>query len=309
MASQPVSALTAILGTAVDSATDLLYLVDTSAGTSESKKMLISELGLVPGMRYEASGTLGKPGFGPTGTSANGWYWVSATATTLVIGTNTPIVGFNATGLTWDVTKIMGWTSGTDVTAARDAALSRTGAGVLALGNGTASDVSGTLKVASIDSGGASNLVLKYNGVSTVTIGAANTPITVAGLTTGTNADTLCLSAGGVILIQAAACTISSLRFKEKVKQYSDGALDIIRKLNPITFKMKNADKPNADWNYDKPQVGLAAEDVAKVVPLAAIYEQDGKTPKSYRQEALIAVLTKGMQELVGRLEKVEARV
>lgn len=127
--------------------------------------------------------------------------------------------------------------------------------------------------------------------------------------TTGTNADFLCLSSGGVVLLQTTACTISSLRFKEKVRQYSDGALDIIRKLNPITFKMKNADKPNADWNYDKPQVGLAAENVACILPLAAIYEQDGVTPKSYRQESIIAVLAKGMQELMARLEKVEARV
>lgn len=181
--------------------------------------------------------------------------------------------------------------------------------GTLSVVNSAATVGTGTLlNVVSVDSNTTANLVLKYNNVSTVTIGAANTPVTIAGLTTGTNADTLCLSAGGVILIQAAACTISSLRFKEAVKQYRDGALDIIRKLNPITFKMKNAEKPNADWNYDKQQVGLAAEDVAKAVPLAAIYEQDGTTPKSYRQEALIAVTVKALQELEARLSRVEGR-
>ncbi len=44
MASQPVSALTAILGTAVDPTADFLYLVDSSAGTSGSKKMLVSQI-------------------------------------------------------------------------------------------------------------------------------------------------------------------------------------------------------------------------------------------------------------------------
>lgn len=157
----------------------------------------------------------------------------------------------------------------------------------------------------SIDSSAAANLVLKYNGVSTLTVGAANTPVTIAGLTTGTNADTLCLSSGGVVLIQAAACTISSLRFKENVAPYQGRALDTVRHLYPISFTMR-VDRPNADWNYDKPQVGLAAENVADVLPLAAIYEQDGATPKSYRQEAVIAVLVKAVQELSDRLRQLE---
>lgn len=371
MSSQPVSALTAILGAAVDPTADFLYIVDTSAGTSGSKKMLASQLlNAVAGsanLDYDVANVRLTVGTG-SGTSAglivgylglSGYFgiWNSG----LTPASNNYVVSQGASGDSYlnaavgqslflnignvekgkissvagEGFKITAGTATTDVAAlsitrTNNNAAVATGvqiaytdttsaAGFLALqilGGASATTnlfsvgKTGTIKTPGpIDSGAAANLVLSYNGTPTLTIGAANTPLTVAGLTTGTNADTLCLSAGGVILIQAAACTISSLRFKEAVRQYKETALDIIRKLNPITFKMKNADKPNADWNYDKVQVGLAAEDVAKVVPLAAIYEQDGKTPKSYRQEALIAVLTKGMQELMGRLEKVEARV
>lgn len=118
-------------------------------------------------------------------------------------------------------------------------------------------------------------------------------------LTTGTNADTVCLKADGTFLIQAAACTISSLRFKNVRSGYGGDyeALGVIRNLEPIVFTMKENATPNPDWNYDKAQIGLSAENVAAIEPRCAIYEQDGKTPKSYRQECLIAVLVSAVQE------------
>ncbi len=47
-------------------------------------------------------------------------------------------------------------------------------------------------------------------------------------LTTGTNADFLCLSSGGVVLLQTSACTISSLRFKPDWKPYDANAMSKI---------------------------------------------------------------------------------
>jgi hypothetical protein len=125
--------------------------------------------------------------------------------------------------------------------------------------------------------------------------------ITLSGVTTGTNADFACFAAGGVMTLQTSACTISSMRFKNLIGQQSiDNALADVLGLNPIAFTMKPGEAPNADWNYDKPQIGLSAENVAAVNPKCAIYEQDGKTPKSYRQECVIA-------ELVGAVRALKA--
>ena len=133
--------------------------------------------------------------------------------------------------------------------------------------------------------------------------------ITFTGLTTGTNADFLCLSAGGVVLLQASACTISSMRFKDVIGAQSDrDALHDVLRLNPITFTMKPGDAPNADWNYDRTQIGLAAENIAEVNAKCAIYEQDGKTPKSYRQECVIAELVGAVRALKAELDEVKRR-
>ena len=132
----------------------------------------------------------------------------------------------------------------------------------------------------------------------TVTLGnASNLGKTVlAGITTGTNADFLCLSAGGVVLLQTSACTISSARFKKDIFPVSDkSSLDDVLKLRPVSFTMKEA---NRDPNSRLPQIGLVAEDVASVDPKLAIYEDDLTTPKSYRQEAVIARLVGAIHEL-----------
>jgi uncharacterized protein YceK len=84
---------------------------------------------------------------------------------------------------------------------------------------------------------------------------------------------------------------------------HTGAALQKVAALTPITFRMKGI---NADWNYAQPQVGLAAEQVAEVVKECAIYEQDGVTPKSYRQECLIALTIKATQELEARVRRLE---
>ncbi len=133
--------------------------------------------------------------------------------------------------------------------------------------------------------------------------------IKMSGITTGTNADTVCLKADGTLLIQAAACTISSMRFKNLIGGYkAGGALDTVAKLEPIVFTMKPGEKPNPDRNYERPQIGLSAENVAAIEPRCAIYEDDGVTPKSYRQECLIAVLVAGMQAQQREIAALKAR-
>lgn len=128
--------------------------------------------------------------------------------------------------------------------------------------------------------------------------------------TTGTNADFLCLSSAGQILLQTSACTISSKRFKENIHEL-DGkmALDEILQLKPVEFNMKPGKKPNPDPNFGKKQTGLIAEDVANVDPRLAIYENDMKTPKSYRQEAVISLLVRAMQEQQSEINGLKKRL
>lgn len=126
-------------------------------------------------------------------------------------------------------------------------------------------------------------------------------------LTTGTNADFVCFKADGTLLIQASACTISSARFKENIHPFTESITAGLDRLKVFTFRLKAGAK-NPDKNASVIQLGLLAENVAKVFPLCAIYEQDMKTPKSYRQECLIAALVKHAQESDARLALLERR-
>lgn len=120
--------------------------------------------------------------------------------------------------------------------------------------------------------------------------------LTISGTTTGTNADFLCMTSGFLVVLQASACTISSERYKDVLGGWnaSDGLSSILN-LRPQKFVLKDGAK-NVDRNAASRQVGLIAEDVAKVDPVCAVYEQDMSTPKSYRQECIIAQLVGAVQ-------------
>lgn len=138
-------------------------------------------------------------------------------------------------------------------------------------------------------------------GTSTgaITIGNAGTTgvTSLNGLSTGTNADFLCLSSGGVVLLQASACTISSARFKEEIEPLADDAWAALARLSAVAFTMRTDAGPrNRDENYYNRQAGLLAENVAQAMPYCAIYERDQKTPKSYRQECVLAYAIQALQ-------------
>ena len=127
---------------------------------------------------------------------------------------------------------------------------------------------------------------------SGVPVTMASATVKLTGITTGTNADFLCRAADGTVTLQTTACTISSARFKKAIWPVNDSeSLSIITKLEPVAFNMREGDEPNPDRNFANRQIGLIAENVAAVDSRMAIYEDDGVTPKSYRQEAVIAAL------------------
>ena len=114
-------------------------------------------------------------------------------------------------------------------------------------------------------------------------------------LSTGTNADFICLASTGQFLVQSSSCTISSRRFKTNIRDLLD-ASPILR-LDVKSFQMKQTAIPNHDPNFTHPQVGLIAENVAAVVPECAVYENDMRTPKSYRPECIMALGVKVLQD------------
>lgn len=158
-----------------------------------------------------------------------------------------------------------------------------------------------------IMNGGCAYPTIIGNTSATLGLTASSGGITLTGVSTGTNADFLCLSSGGVVLLQSSACTISSARFKEDIQPLGGNATDELLALNVSTFKLRDGDK-NGDPNASNTQVGLIAEDVAKVDPRLAIYEDDMKTPKSYRQESVIALLVKAVQEQQAEIEALKKK-
>jgi hypothetical protein len=85
---------------------------------------------------------------------------------------------------------VFGWYSGQGGTTALDAGLSRAAAGIVALGNGTAGDYSGTLKLTTINLQGK---VADYNAIATVSNGVPSeyATIDVTGQTAALTAQTL----------------------------------------------------------------------------------------------------------------------
>jgi hypothetical protein len=150
-------------------------------------------------------------------------------------------------------------------------------------------DASGTFTVLGNTVTGSGGTIVKA-GSPTIA-----TPI-FSGLTTGTNADFLCLSSTGAVLIQSSACTISDVNLKEHITDGWWAFIDLM-KLHPKAYRLKgDPNHPNGDPNFRRPQLGLTAQNVDEVDPRLAIVDVQGK-PKTWRPEAVIALLVEGFHE------------
>jgi hypothetical protein len=146
-------------------------------------------------------------------------------------------------------------------------------------------------------------------GIGTFNGRIAAPNLTLSSLTTGTNADFLCLSAGGDVLIQTSPCTISTLAHKPDWKSFEGDAIASIKRLEVGTFHFDDVIANQPDPNARSLQIGLNAENVASVIPEAAVYENDMRTPKSYRQEGMIALLVKGMQQQQTKIDALKTEI
>jgi hypothetical protein len=186
-----------------------------------------------------------------------------------------------------------------------------TGSNNVLIGTTSAIDtaVPGTSNTIQIGAGSTCIWCVTGTGTPATAVETFTGSIAFPNVTTGTNADFVCMAAGGVLTLQASACTISSLRFKEHVRPFIGDALSNIEQLEVDSFNIKPTEMPNADTNFSTRQIGLIAENIAKVLPDCAIYENDMNTPKSYRQECVIAMLVKGEQQLVAQNAMLKARL
>lgn len=108
----------------------------------------------------------------------------------------------------------------------------------------------------------------------------------------------LCQSSGGEVIADSVACLASSEAFKENI-QPSDMGLATAMALQPITYRYKATGNDRFDNapNQRAIHAGIGAQQAATVDIRLVAYDRDGSV-RTIRQESVIAVLLKAVQEL-----------
>jgi hypothetical protein len=98
---------------------------------------------------------------------------------------------------------------------------------------------------------------------------------------------------GNTLTFAADGGSPSSVRFKSEVETIAD-ASTLVERLRGVRFH----------WTADgRPDIGLIAEEVAKVLPELVTYEADGTTVRGLRYAPLVAVLIEAAKTQQGALE------
>lgn len=127
----------------------------------------------------------------------------------------------------------------------------------------------------------------------------------LTGATGGTNND-LCInsSTGNFVNETTGTCVVSSRRFKNTIESLTVPALDLIKKLNPVSFSPNDDDSSD----HENKQYGLIAEEVAEVDSHLAKYGIDG-LPRTLDDRALLSVVIKAMQEQQKQIEQLQEQL
>jgi hypothetical protein len=104
----------------------------------------------------------------------------------------------------------------------------------------------------------------------------------------------VCFNAAGDLL----QCGASSLRFKTNVQPFL-GGLNVITRLRPISFNWKEGGLPD---------IGLGAEDVARVAPSFVFTNSRGEV-EGVRYERLNMLLINAVKEQQKEIEQLRAQV
>lgn len=174
----------------------------------------------------------------------------------------------------------------------------------------TAGSEAGELDLGVI-SGASFPAVLKITPTSVAVANSASfaTPgaVTMPGLAASSAAQTgtLCWTTGtgNITVDTTTTCLLSSLRFKHDILPLpSDLSLREVMALKPKSFTY------NADLKISGRQLGLIAEDVAKVEPRLVRYDEDGK-PLAVKYQEGIALLVGAIQQQQREIEALRARL
>jgi hypothetical protein len=153
------------------------------------------------------------------------------------------------------------------------------------------------------------NFLIGVNGVTPVTSVAA--PHFVAGRGTASRAGVAGLFSGNCFNINwtgtpdlwidstniGVISTTSDYRVKRDVEQMQDGALARVMTMRPVTYKM--ADFGKLFKSDDAVREGFIAHEIGAVIPSGVIGEKDAEGQiQSLKLDAIVAVLTKALQEL-----------
>lgn len=221
---------------------------------------------------------------------------------------STPTMGANAEGDAYLTSanglNLIGDGSTNDIALRNDA-------GTLVAGINTAAGFFTT--GASFSCNNNSNFNCTFNGGSstgsTIIGNSSNTgKLTLAGLAASSSAQTgtLCLTSGNIVNYDTTTtCLLSDLRDKEAIRPLDAGLAEIMA-LKPISYDVKASANPAL--HALGRQVGLGAQDVAKVDPRLVSYYRDCAkadatcnerkgTPSGVRYEQLTAVLIKAVQD------------
>lgn len=227
------------------------------------------------------------------------YYQVSVAGATSLDGLSNWGVGdvaaFN--GATWQRIEGGADLNGVNLSVSGTSTLGDATADLVNMGNGDAvKDTSG-------------NFLIGVNGVTPVTSVAAPhfaagrgmaTRAGVAGVFSGncfninwTGAPQLWIDATNLGTITV----VSDYRIKRDVEQMQDGALDRVMNLRPVTYKM--ADFGDLFKAGDAVLEGFIAHEIGTVVPSGVVGKKDDESQiQSLKLDAIVAVLTKALQEL-----------
>lgn len=165
-----------------------------------------------------------------------------------------------------------------------DTGISRTGTGVIAFGNGTAGDTSGTLNGALYQAGGTS------------------------GATAGSFSTITAITAKGGIVTQLTGT--SDERLKDSVAYV--GGLEQILGITPVSYRWNEKGQVHTGLSGDQEYVGFLAQDVQKQIPeaiTATEMSKDGSEEYlSFDDRPVVAALVNAVKQLATKVQHLEAR-
>jgi hypothetical protein len=190
------------------------------------------------------------------------------------------IFGMAAAGIDFGSGKVLQWNANANPAAgSADSGISRLGAASLAIGNGTAGDFTGTLKLGTINA----TTAYQANG----TPGVTQTAIAVGTLAT----------------IEGIVTTFTGVS-DERLKDATlyDGGLSEILAINPIRFTYNELGQKFGGWDKDHVYVGFSAQNVQKSIPEAIQGTEGVEQYLSFDDRPVIAALVNAVKELAARL-------